>query len=75
MSGCRTIRKFLIATNRKFNDEYLPPLERLLDVPHIVETCFADAGFGVDDVSSADDGKRYLPCVRRFCNVRGELCR
>ena len=71
MSGCRTIRKFLIAPNRKFNDEYLPTLERLLDVPHIVEKCFADTGFGVDDVSSADDGKRYLPCVPKVLQRAG----
>ena len=38
-------------------------LGRLLDVPHIVEECFADARFGIDDVASADDGERYLPTV------------
>ena len=38
-------------------------LERHLDMAHIVEKCFADAGFGIDDVSSADDGERDLPTV------------
>lgn len=38
-------------------------LERLLDVTHIVEKCFADAGFGIDDVAPADNGERDLPAV------------
>ena len=38
-------------------------LERLLDVTHIIEKCFADAGVGIDDVSSADNGERDLPTV------------
>ena len=38
-------------------------LERLLDMAHIVEQGFSDAGFGIDDVSSADNGERYLLCV------------
>ena len=38
-------------------------LERFLDMAHIAEKCFADAGFGIDDVSSADNGERYLLCV------------
>lgn len=38
-------------------------LERLFRVPHIVEKCFADTGFGIDDVSAADNGERYLPIV------------
>lgn len=38
-------------------------LERLFRVPHIVEQGFADAGFGIDDISSADNGERDLPVV------------
>ena len=38
-------------------------LERFLDVTHIVEKCIADAGFGIDDISSADNGERDLPVV------------
>ena len=41
----------------------LPALAWLLNVPHIVEKCFADTGFGIDDVSAADNGERYLPIV------------
>lgn len=53
----------------------LPALAWLLNVPHIVEKCFADTGFGIDDVSVADNGERYLPTSRKFCNVRSEICR
>lgn len=38
-------------------------LKRLLSMPHIVEQSFADARFGIDDVASADNGKRDLPTV------------
>lgn len=38
-------------------------LERFFDMAHIVEKCFADAGFGIDNVSSADNGERDLPTV------------
>ena len=36
-------------------------LERHLDMAHIVEKCFADAGFGIDDV--ANNGEKDLPTV------------
>ena len=41
----------------------LPVLKRLLNMAHIVEEGFADTGFGIDDVSAADDSKGYLPTV------------
>lgn len=44
----------------------LPALAWLLNVPHIVEKCFADTGFGIDDVSVADNGERYLPTVAQI---------
>ena len=30
---------------------------------HVVDQSFADAGFGIDDISSADNGERDLPTV------------
>lgn len=42
---------------------HLFALERFFNMPHIIEEGFADAGFGIDDVASADNGERYLPCV------------
>ena len=44
----------------------LPALAWLLNVPHIVEKSFADTGFGIDDVSVADNGERYLPTVAQI---------
>ena len=55
--------EFSNSSNRIFNRSNLPVLERFLDMAHIAEKCFAEAGFGIDDVSSADNGERYLPCV------------
>lgn len=46
-------------------------MERLFDVPHIVEKCFTDTGFGIDDISAADDGERYLPCVPQILQRAG----
>ena len=51
----------------------LPALAWLLNVPHIVEKCFADTGFGIDDVSVADNGERYLPTVAQNMQV-GRYC-
>ena len=38
-------------------------LERHLDMAHIVEKCFPDAGFGIDDVAAANNGEKDLPTV------------
>ena len=38
-------------------------LERFFNMAHIVEQGFAEAGFGIDDISSADNGERDLPTV------------
>ena len=40
-------------------------------MPHIVEKCFTDTGFGIDDISAADDGERYLPCVPQILQRAG----
>ena len=46
-------------------------LERFFDMPHIVEQSFADAGFGIDDVASADNGERDLPAVAQVLQRAG----
>lgn len=41
----------------------LSALERFFNMAHIAEKGFAEAGFGIDDVLSADNGERDLPAV------------